>query len=86
MDVSVEYLIYNLQDSGLSDDEIYNLLEKLSGFRVYIKKTDILRYKIKKRYYQLKSLLPLNEIIALLSKEFEKSPSRIRAYLNEFKN
>ncbi len=86
MDVSVEYLIYNLQDLGMEENKIYELLERLQGLRVYISKQRIFEYKLKKRYYQLKNLLPLNEIIALLSKEFEKSPSRIRVYINEFKN
>ena len=86
MDVSVEYLIYNLQDLGMEENKIYELLERLQGLRVYISKQRIFKYKLKKRYYQLKNLLPLNEIIALLSKEFEKSSSRIRVYINEFKN
>jgi hypothetical protein len=85
MNAPLEYLIYNLQEIGLSEDKIYNLLERLSGFRIYIRKTDLLRYHIKKRYNQLKGVLPYNEIIKLLSKELEKSESRIRFYLSEIK-
>ncbi len=85
MDVNVEYLIYNLQDLGRDENKIYELLERLQGLRVYISKQRLFKYRLKKRYYQLKGILPVNEITALLSKEFEKSPSRIRIYINEFK-
>jgi hypothetical protein len=80
-DVKVEYLIGNLQQLGLKEREIYLLLEKLEGFRIYINKQAILYYKIKKRYLQLKGSLPRNEIIKLLAKEFNKSENRIRIYI-----
>ena len=83
MGVPLEYLIYNLQELGMSEDKIYQLLERLNGMRVYIRKTDLLKYHIKKRYHQLKGVLPRNEIIKLLSKELGKSESRIRVYLRE---
>jgi len=80
-DVSLDYLIGNLEELGLSEDKIYLLLERLQGFRIYINKQKVQYYKIKKRYFQLKGYLPKREIIKLLANEFEKSENRIRIYL-----
>ena len=80
-DVSLDYLVENLKDLGMSEDKIYFLLERLQGFRVYINKKEVLKYKIKKRYYQLKGHLPNNEIVKRLSNEFELSQSRIRQWI-----
>ena len=84
MDVNVEYLIYNLQDLGMEERKIYELLERLQGLRVYITKQRIFKYRLKKRYYKLKGILPRHDIVSLLAKEFEKSPNRIRLYINKF--
>jgi hypothetical protein len=82
-DVRVEYLIYNLQDIGLKEDDIYLLLQRLEGYRLYIKNTDILRYRIKKRYNNLKSVIDRADIVKTLSNEFRRSANAIRAILKK---
>ena len=83
MDVSLDYLVENLKDLGVSEDKIYFLLERLQGFRVYINKREVFKYKLKKRYYQLKGHLPHSEIVKILAKEFELSKGRIRSWIKK---
>ena len=87
IDVNIDYLIYNLQELNLNEKEIYLLLERLQGLRIYISEKRIFYYKLKKRYSTLISqYYSKKEIIKILSIEFEKSQKRIRMILNDLEN
>ncbi|GAX87000.1 hypothetical protein LNAT_P0295 [Lebetimonas natsushimae] len=81
IDVTLDYLIGNLEELGIKESDIYLLLERLEGFRIYVNKQTIQHYRINKRYLQLKSHLPGKEIIKLLAREFNKSEHSIRKYI-----
>jgi predicted nucleic acid-binding protein len=84
INVETDYLIGYLEEIGMIEEDIFKLLDRLKGFRIYVSKKTVEQYQLKKRYLELKKQLPKSEIVKILANEFDKSKSRIRKYIRDF--
>jgi hypothetical protein len=78
------YLIDVLQDVGLSKEQINNILRRLAGWRIHIRKNKTENQMIKIFYEAKKELgMEKHKIIKLAASIFNKSENRIREIINE---
>ena len=78
------YLIDVLQDVGLSKDKIDDVLYRLAGWRIHVRKSKTEQQMIKS-FYEEKSRQGMDkrEIIKLIASIFNKSENRVREIVNE---
>ena len=78
------YLIDVLQDIGVPKDKINDVLYRLAGWRIYIRKNKIENQIIKSFYEEKKQQgMDKREIIKLIASIFNKSKNRVREIVNE---